>query len=87
MNDSYSEVGYSKKVKEECLMMYLNGNGFRAIERMTKVNHNTVIRWVKQAANQLPNRNNEPRIPQVGQLDELQTFVGKKKIRSGFGRL
>jgi transposase-like protein len=42
----YFEVGYSKKVKEDCLTMYLNGNGFRAIERITQVNHNTVIRWV-----------------------------------------
>jgi transposase-like protein len=75
----YSEVGYSKQVKEECLTMYLNGNGFRAIERITKVNHNTVIRWVKQAANQLPDRKSESQIPQVGQLDELQTFIGKKK--------
>ncbi len=28
--------------------MYVNGNSFRAIERITKVNHNTVIRWVRQ---------------------------------------
>ncbi|WP_371265047.1 IS1 family transposase [Pleurocapsa sp. PCC 7327] len=76
--ESYSEVGYSKKVQEDCLMLYLNGNGFRAIERITKVNHNTVIRWVKPVANQLPDRNHESRIPQVGQLDELQTFIGKK---------
>ena len=76
---SYSSWGYSQLVKEECLTMYLNGNGFRAIERIKKVNHNTVIRWVKQAANQLPNNNNNHRQPQVGQLDELQTFIGKKK--------
>ncbi|NJM88946.1 MAG: IS1 family transposase [Hydrococcus sp. RU_2_2] len=54
--ESYSEVGYCKKVKEECLMLYLNGSGFRAIERITKVSHNTVILTVKQAANQLPER-------------------------------
>jgi insertion element IS1 protein InsB len=68
--ESSSEVGYSKKVKEEGLTLYLNSNGFRAIERITRVNHNTVIRWVKQAANQLPDRKSESRIPQVGQLDE-----------------
>jgi transposase-like protein len=28
--------------------MYVNGQGFRAIERITGVNHNTVINWVKQ---------------------------------------
>ena len=77
--DFYSEVGYSKEVKENCLTMYVNGNGFRAIERITKVNHNTVIRWVREVGNQLPDSPNDYKIPQVGQLDELQTFVGKKK--------
>ena len=77
--ESYEEIGYPKKVKEDCLTMYLNGNGFRAIERITKVNHNTVIRWVRQAGNQLPDNNDTHRIPVVAQLDELQTFIGKKK--------
>jgi transposase-like protein len=77
--ECYSSLGYSSQVKEECLTMYLNGNGFRAIERISKVNHNTVIRWVKEAANQLPDSNNNHKKPQVGQLDELQTFIGKKK--------
>ncbi|MBR8839474.1 MAG: IS1 family transposase [Stigonema ocellatum SAG 48.90 = DSM 106950] len=76
--ECYSEVGYSKKVKESCLNMYLNGNGFRAIERITKVNHNTVIRWVRQAVRQLP-ENNHNSVPLVAQLDELQTFIGQKK--------
>lgn len=77
--DCYSQLGYSKEVKEVCLTMYVNGNGFRAIERITQVNHNTVIRWVKQVGNQLPDNHENYPIPQVGQIDELQTFVGKKK--------
>jgi transposase-like protein len=77
--DNYSALGYPKKVREDCLKMYLNGNGFRAIERITQVNHNTVIRWVKQVGNQLPDNSSDNKIPQVAQLDELQTFVGKKK--------
>lgn len=77
--ESYSPRGYAKEVKEECLTMYVNGNGFRAIERITKVNHNTVIRWVKQVSNQLPDINSNFQTPEVGQLDELETFIGKKK--------
>ncbi len=77
--DYYSEVGYPKKVKEQCLTLYVNGLGFRAIERATKVNHNTVIRWVKQTGKQLLDNEKNVGIPQVCQLDELQTFVGKKK--------
>src|SRR3712207_8644695 len=51
---SYSPKGYSDEIKERCLSMYVNGNGFRAIERLTGVNHNTVINWVKKAALPLP---------------------------------
>jgi transposase-like protein len=36
------------------LIMYVNGNGFRASERITGVNHNTIINWVKQAGLSLP---------------------------------
>ncbi|GET41987.1 insertion element protein [Microseira wollei NIES-4236] len=63
--------------------MYLNGNRFRAIERITKVNHNTVIRWVKKVGNQLPDSNSNYPIPEVGQLDELETFIGQKKQALG----
>lgn len=53
--------------------------GFRGIERATGVNHNPVINWVKQAANNLPNAPAREEIPEIAQLDELETFVGKKK--------
>ena len=49
----YSEMGYPSQVKEIAIAMYLNGNGFRAIERIIGVNHNTVIRWVRQAGKKL----------------------------------
>lgn len=75
----YSEVGYSKKIKEDCLTMYVNGSGFRAIERITNVNHNTVIRWVKETGEKISTSNQTYSIPLVAQLDELQTFVGQKK--------
>ena len=78
-HDCYSEVGYPKEVKENCLTMYVNANGFRAIERIKKVNHNTVIRWVREIGNRLPDSPESYQTPQVAQLDELQTFVGKKK--------
>ncbi len=66
--------------------MYVNGNGFRGIERITKVNHNTVIRWVRQVGIELSNDKKTYSIPDVVQLDELQTFIGKKAVRprSGF---
>ena len=35
--DVYSERGYPQEVKKQCLHLYLEGNGFRRIERLTGV--------------------------------------------------
>jgi hypothetical protein len=59
--------------------MYVNGSGFRAIERVKGVHHTTVITWVKQVAERLPDAYDPDTIPEVGELDELETFVGSKK--------
>jgi transposase-like protein len=78
--------GYSEEIKQDCLMRYVNGMGFRGIERCTGVHHTTVIHWVKQLGNQLPDAPEESEIPEVGELDELETFVGSKKTRFGSGQ-
>lgn len=75
----YSSKGYGESIKEQCLTLYVNGNGFRAIERITGVNHNSIINWVRQAGLSLPDEPDYEEIPEVAQLDELQTFVGSKK--------
>ncbi len=69
---------YTPEVKALCVTMSLNGMGFRAIERVTGINHNSVINWVRQAAAAMPDENYE--IPETAQLDELETFVGQKKL-------
>jgi transposase-like protein len=78
--------GYSERVKSECLKMYANGMGFRAIERVKGVHHTTIINWVKQVGENLPDAYTPETIPEVAELDELQTFVGSKKTKSGFGQ-
>ena len=61
--------------------MYVNGSGFRAIERVKKVHHTTVINWVKEVAHVLPDTPAYDEIPEVTQVavDELETFIGSKK--------
>jgi transposase-like protein len=78
--------GYSDEVKRECLKMYVNGMGFRSIERVKGVHHTTVIHWLKQVGQHLPDAYAPETVPQVGELDELETFVGAKKTKSGSGR-
>ena len=53
--DCYKPLkGYSDEVKRDCLKMYVNGMGFRSIERVKGVHHTTVITWVKQVEEKLP---------------------------------
>ena len=51
--------------------------GLRAIERVKGVHHTTVINWVKQVGKLLPEVYDPEVIPEVGELDELQTYVKK----------
>ncbi|MDZ8228086.1 IS1 family transposase [Nostoc sp. ChiVER01] len=88
--DVYSPPkGYSDEKKIECLKAYVNGAGFRAIERQTGVQtladsltlryHTTIINWVKQIGEKLPEAPLTDKTPSVGELDELETFVPVKK--------
>ena len=71
--------GYSEEVKRECLKMYVNGMDFRAIERIKGVHHTSIINWVKQVGELLRDAYEPETIPLVGELDELETFIGQKK--------
>lgn len=48
--------------------------------------HTTLITWVKLVGELLPNAYDTKVIPEVGELDELETFVGSKKTKFGFGQ-
>ena len=84
--EQYTKRGYSREIKENCLKMYVNGLGFRAIERVSGVNHNTVIRWVRKSTIALPDAPQVEEIPEITEIDELQTYVGQKKQSGGSGQ-
>ena len=71
---------YSDEFKRDCLKMYVNGMGSSGIERVKGGHHTTVMTCVKQVGGVLPDAYAPDTIPQVGELDELETFVGSKKI-------
>ncbi len=73
---SYEPLGYSPNVKRVCLRMYLNGMGFRGIERTTGIHHTTIMNWVSEAGKELPE--DEEDKPSVAELDELETYVSQK---------
>ncbi len=70
---------YPPEVKQLCLKMYLNGMGFRGIARVTEIDHTTIINWVEEAAESLSDEPPDSEIPEITEIDELQTFVGNKK--------
>lgn len=59
--------------------MYLNGMGLRGIERVTEIHHTTIMHWIREAGHQLQDAPESEEIPEVTDLDELQTFVGCKR--------
>lgn len=67
--------------------MYVNGMGFRGIERVTGVSRITIMDWVKQVGKLPPDSHNSETIPEVGELDELETFIAKKRTKSRYGQL
>jgi len=67
-----------RTISNESVLSCISTVGFRAIERVKHVHHTTIIYWVKQLGGRLPDTPAEAK-SQVGELDELQTFVRSKK--------
>ncbi len=76
----------SAATRRMALEMYLEGLGFRAIGRLLRISYGTVFRWIKNWEKQveLPKRG-EP--VEVVELDEMHTYVGRKKTSGGYGLL
>jgi transposase-like protein len=72
--------------KRLALNMYLEGLGFRAIGRVLKISYGTVYAWVKEWGSKvsLPRRET---VVEIVELDEMHTYVGRKKTTVGYGLL
>ena len=80
--------GYPPETRHFALKLYLEGLGFRAIERILNVSNVAVMKWVRQAANQI--RVERPPYDASGrimEIDEMWHYVGKKTATSGCGWL
>ena len=53
--------------------------GLRGIERVTEIHHTTIMNWIKDAGLDLPDAPEDSEIPEITEIDELQTFIGNKK--------
>jgi insertion element IS1 protein InsB len=52
---------------------------FEQLRGFKGVHHTSIINWVKQVGKLLPDAYEPDTTPLVGELDELETFVGQKK--------
>jgi transposase-like protein len=75
--------GYAKEIRLLALRMYVEGNSYGAIGRILKVNPQSVANWVKAYTAKLPAAP-VPEKPRTVELDELYTYIGKKKTKSMF---
>ena len=79
-----NRIGYTDELKETAVKDYLDDGNFRRTGRRLKVNHQTVVNWVNDAASKIKPAD-APR-PVIGEddvveLDELFTFIGEKKTK------
>jgi transposase len=63
------------------LRLYVEGNSQRAIGRVLKVSQQSVANWISDYVDKLPPAP-VPEKPQDAELDELYTFLQKKKTES-----
>lgn len=59
INDYQAYRGYTKAIRQECLSMYVNGMGYRAIQRVKGIHNTTIRNWVNQVTGVIPD-NCEP---------------------------
>lgn len=71
---------YSKEMRQLAVEYYADGLSYRKIARHFKVHHVTIMNWVKACADQLPPAPIPRKKPlHILEMDELHTFVGRKK--------
>jgi transposase-like protein len=78
--------GYPEEIRKQALQMYVDGMNLRRIGRQLGLHHRTVSLWVQAQAASLP----EAPLPEAvkeAEMDELFTFIGKKKTGSTSSRV
>ena len=63
--------GYPEHIRRNAIQLYLEGDGFRRIERILKVSHVSVINWIKKAGENLEIVPKKDEKVEVLELDEL----------------
>ena len=73
--------GYAEEIRLLAIRMYVEGSSYGSIGRVLKVNPQSVANWVSAYAAKLPKAPLPEKVKKA-ELDELYTFIGKKKTKS-----
>lgn len=76
-----------KEYVVRAIQLYLEGLGFRSIERILGVSHVSVMNWVRQLGSAIDLIRLEDREVDVAEVDELYSYTGSKKNMYGSGLL
>ena len=82
------KAGYHPDIKRKAIQLYLEGVGFRQIERIMSISNVTVLYWVRDLAKKLKEyvkQNKKPQQVDILELDELYTYVKKSPMMFGSG--
>ena len=83
---SEKSTAKSMAMKRQALHLYLEGLGFRSIERILGVSNVSVMKWIRAFGEQANYIQSEQDIDVV-EMDELHTYRGQKKAIVGYGLL
>ena len=75
------------ELKRAALFLYLEGLGFRSIERFLKVSNVSVMNWIKSFGKEIENIRKAGEPVKIVEIDELHSYIGLKKTMFGSGVL
>ena len=82
-----SEIGKPSALKKQAINLYLEGLGFRSIERILKVSNVSVLNWVKKFGKEIETIREPEKEIEIVEMDELHTYIQHKKTTVGCGLL
>ena len=70
---------YSEEVKKQAIKLYMEGNSGRAVGRILGISKNTCLYWIKKYSKTVAEKNYSNERVKVIEMDELYSFVERKK--------
>lgn len=74
-------------IKKQALILYLEGLGYRSISRFLRCSHVSIYNWIMSFGRQVENLKETKNNVKVVEIDEIHTYIGRKKTIAGCGLL